>query len=293
MCHATRLVCRRVGTPAALPVLFSVLACAPRAGLHTILMRMCQAANLQPRVVLSMLPVKPSRARCLLLTVGNCRGYTPFIPPIYNPVHSTVVDACVSEVRTTVNHADQYTVNITRYAHDPWRVRWRPSDTSSMSPQPPAMDSCGPIKSWVPGQTIEPAARPTCRSNGGGGGGFIMGKIFGIAFGLGIPFLIFLGVLCCCCLNRRKKRRAEAAWRERRQGEREEREAAAREGTRPSREEGIELQDSLRPTRKSVLNRASPAYTTAEPRPVAEDEPPPSYAQHRRDDRVLNITRAE
>lgn len=237
--------------------------------------------------------MKLSCSQCLLLTVGNYRGYTPFYPSIYNPVHSSTVDACVSEVRTTVNHDDQYVVNITRYAHDPWMVEWRPSDTTSMSPQPPAMDTCGLIKSWVPGQTIEPAARPTCRSNDGGGGGFDISKAAvaaGLTLGLGIPFVIVMIVICCCCKIRREKRQAETARRERRQDDRQERDAERR---RASPDEGIELQDSVRPAGKSALNRATPAYTPAEPRPVAEDEPPPSYAQHRRDDRVLNITRAE
>lgn len=90
-----------------------------------------------------------------------------------------------------------------------WHIRWKPSDTSTLSPVPPTLICGSPLDTWVPGQSVptqteqcpgyhtsQPAENldPSFR---------YVPVIIGVTVGV-VCFLIFMGI-GLCVLQRKKK----------------------------------------------------------------------------------------
>lgn len=211
-------------------------------------------------------------------------------------MHQTIdARGCISTRSTTTTNADGDTAYTAIFIHDQVTIEWRSSDVSSLSPKPPTMTGCGgsiEIYTWVPGETVEPAARQTCQAQEHDLDG-LAALVPGLAIGLGvgIPGLIIICCVCCCKRAGREKREAELQWQQQQAERQAEREAVAAEVREAARladiAAGIELEDVASPesnvTRPNLTARQPPAYLATEHLPAAEGEDPPSYVHHRRE----------
>ena len=86
--------------------------------------------------------------------------------------------------------------------HNAYQVSWRPSDTATLTPQPPAI-TCGLTDSWVPGSPATSSPCPVYKSDS-----YIPGTALAfLAIGLPIIFVfVVIGCVSTCCYYSRKNR---------------------------------------------------------------------------------------
>lgn len=160
------------------------------------------------------------------LTTGTCcsRGFT--LEYHSDPRYSTDGWVCAQNLATTTTTTTatnfmtatptatttEVRPTLSLKVHDPWRVYWLDSDIKSLTPAPPSLDFCTEVvlKSWVPGSTVDPAARQTCPPEQpqdhlgnflGSDNVLIWGPVLG-----GTVAIAFCVAICCM---QRKSRRVE------------------------------------------------------------------------------------
>jgi hypothetical protein len=98
-------------------------------------------------------------------------------------------------------------------AHAAWEISWAASDTATMYPRPPSLDSDQYIPTWVPGQSLTPPPEPTHQNEHRPYATYY--KLLEI----GLPIIcitILAGCIWCCVAMRRASRREapqRAQWR--------------------------------------------------------------------------------
>ncbi|KAJ5165024.1 uncharacterized protein N7500_006854 [Penicillium coprophilum] len=112
---------------------------------------------------------------------------------------STTVTVWSTGTKTTKVFSEGY------MAHAAWEISWAASDTASMSPTPPSLDSGEYFSTWVPGQAlITPTPEPTKHQTDKS-----LTKLLNF-YMIGLPLIGVAVIACgiwCCCMVRRAKRR--------------------------------------------------------------------------------------
>jgi hypothetical protein len=88
--------------------------------------------------------------------------------------------------------------------HNAYRISWQPSDTPTLTPQPPAVTCDGGISVWVPGSPVTSSACPTHYNDSP------ISNTTGNFLRIGLPIiLVFLIAGCAgtCWYHSRKERR--------------------------------------------------------------------------------------
>ncbi|KAJ5867697.1 hypothetical protein N7534_002250 [Penicillium rubens] len=130
--------------------------------------------------------------------------YVTSLPtPCYQYVHagstSITVSMSPSGTETTKIFTEGY------IAHAAWGISWAASDTASMSPALPLLDSEQYIPTWVPGQSVTAPSEPKSQNDSAL-------TALGYLLMVGLP-LIGVAIIACavwCCFTIRRARRREA-----------------------------------------------------------------------------------
>jgi hypothetical protein len=143
-------------------------------------------------------------------------GFTPNFIPDFS-IQGISEEACFKDIpwseplttQTTTQTDTQHFPNEFQ-VHNVWYISWQFSDTATLSPPPPQF-SCttSSLKTWVPGETVDPKVLGVCDGSNSGLSHADMRGYFFLVIGLPLIGSLVLG-LCCASWCRKNHKRSEA-----------------------------------------------------------------------------------
>jgi hypothetical protein len=209
-------------------------------------------------------------------------------PACYKTKTSTwEIDTTPDLISSTVTYDNLWGTSETIMAHPAWQITWEASDTSTLSPAPPALTNGMYIDSWVPGSPIEEGRYDNTGTGGhssyGSDPGF-RGSEMMIAICVGVPMLALCMCGGCCygCKRHDRKLKREAALADQVQLERIR--GAIDRAVFDSDGAAGDIPRGLRGT-SAEAEEELPAYTRA-----SLQEAPPAYVEGRVDTRREDVS---